>query len=188
MKGTIACCLRELVIEKFGKEAWEKTMEKSGLEKNTVFLAMDDVADEAVLSVVSNLCGVLGINLEQAADAFGEYWCTVYAPRIYKGFFLGARNSRDFLLRMDSVHELTTKTIKNATPPRFRYEDKDKDTLVMTYVSKRNLMPIFQGLVKGVGKHFGEELKLRALSSSQLEITFPSRVPADREALVGKGV
>jgi len=173
MKGTIVCCLREFVTEKFGKKVWETAIEKAGLGKNTIFLAMADVPDEVVLSVIANLCVLLDITLEQAADAFGEYWCTVYASGTYKSFFAGAHNSKDFLLGMDSVHEVTTKTMKNAKPPRFHYEEKGENIIVMTYVSERNLMPFLLGFIKGVGKYFGEELKLKTLSPNQIEIIFP---------------
>ena len=172
MKGTMICCMKEMVTEKFGIDAWRNTLEKSGLERNMVFLAMDDIPDAKVVEVISNLCNELNVTLDQAADVFGEYFATVYAPRVYGGFFIGVENAKDFLLRMNTVHEVTTKTIKNATPPMFYYEDKGK-SLIMTYESKRNLVPIFKGLVKGVGKYFKEELQVKSISPNRVEIIFP---------------
>lgn len=173
MKGTIACCLRDMVVEKFGAESWNNVIEKSGMNKHDMILVMDDLPDAKVMEVIGNTCKELKITLEQAADAFGEYWAVTYAPRIYKSFYMGAKNSKDFLKRLDSIHDITTKTMSNAAPPRFFYEDKEGGSLVMTYQSKRNLMPIFQGLIKGVGKYFNEDLKINLVAPDKVEIIFP---------------
>ena len=172
MKGTMVCCLKEMVTEKFGVEVWRNTLQKSGLDRDTVFLALDDIPDEKVVEVLSNLCKELNVSLDQAADVYGEYFATVYAPRVYGGFFIGVENAKGFLLKMNTIHEATTKMIKNATPPIFYYEDKGK-SLIITYESQRNLVPIFKGLIKGVGKYFKEELQLRSISPHRVEIIFP---------------
>jgi len=49
---------------------------------------------------------------------------------------------------------------------------KNDQTLVMTYKSSRELMLLFMGLVKGVGKHFNENLGL-SRQGNNLEIKFP---------------
>ena len=174
MKGTIVCCLRDMVVEKFGKEAWENALVASGLPKNTVILATEDVADEAAITVVGNLCKGLNITVDQAADAFGDFWMNSYAPRIYKNYFNDAHSAKEFLLKMDDVHIMVTKTIKNANPPRFTYEWTDPNTLLMTYNSKRNLVPFFKGLVKGVGSHYHEKLHISMRTPNQMEIKFPA--------------
>ena len=172
MKGTIVSCLKEMVVEKFGKAAWEASLEKSGLPKNMVFLATEDVDDAAALTVVGNLCKELGVTLEQAADAFGEYWMTVYAPKIYKDYFRNCPTAKDFLLKMNDVHATVTKTIKNARPPKFEYNSKSPNVLSMTYKSDRNLVPFFQGLVKGVAKYYNQSVTTRMSSPNTMEITF----------------
>ncbi len=79
------------------------------------------------------LCNVLGISLQQAADAFGEYWVCKFAPKTYPFYYKGINSAKEFLLNMDKVHELTTKNISGAMSPRFNYEWKDNKTLIMTY-------------------------------------------------------
>ncbi len=158
MKGVIPSCLGQLVVSKFGKDKWEAALKLAGLEKNSSFLATQDVPDAAVLKVVDSVCKVLNISLEQAADAFGEYWVCTYAPSIYKSYYQQAASAREFLLKMDEVHRLTTERIPNAHPPSFQYTWLDKKTLVMKYNSKRNLSVFMVGLVKGVGKYYKESL------------------------------
>ena len=160
MKGVIPSCLGHLVMNKFGKDKWEAALKLAGLEKRSPFLATEDVPDETVLKVVDSVCKVLNISLEQAADAFGEYWVCTYASDIYKSYYQRAASAREFLLKMDEVHRITTGSIPNAQPPRFEYTWAGDKTLIMKYKSKRNLSVFMIGLVKGVGKYYKENLQV----------------------------
>ena len=46
-------------------------------------------------------------------DDVGEYWVNVYAPKIYAAYYQGVKSAKDFLLKMDYIHQQTTKTIPN---------------------------------------------------------------------------
>lgn len=173
MKGVIARCLSDLVQEKFGKDKWEKILETSGLSPNTLFAVTADIPDEAVMNVLKNTCSVLGITHNQAADAFGDYWVNTYAPKIYKSYYAGKQSAREMLLKMDDVHTLVTKNIANAHPPRFEYEWSNDKTLVMHYKSSRGMIDFLVGLIKGVGRYFKEDLKVRKLGPDKVEVIFP---------------
>jgi len=173
MKGVIAKCLGDLVKEKFGKDKWGDALELSGLDRDSIFLATEDVDDIAVLKVVDSVCKVLNISFIQAADAFGDYWANVFTPKIYAPYYRGVNSAKEFLLNMDKVHVDTTKTIKNAHPPRFEYEWKDDKTLIMKYKSKRGLIDFMVGIIKGVGKYYKEDLKVTKLGTEKVEIIFP---------------
>jgi len=173
MKGVIAKCLGDLVKEKFGKDKWGDALERSGLDRASIFLATEDVDDIAVLKVVDSVCKVLNISLIQAADAFGDYWVNAFAPKIYAPYYRGVNSAKEFLLNMDKVHVDTTETIKNARPPRFEYEWKDSKTLIMKYKSPRGLIDFMVGLVKGVGKHYNEDLKVTKFGDDRVKIVFP---------------
>lgn len=43
----------------------------------------------------------------------------------------------------------------------------------MTYKSQRGLIDIFIGLIKGVGKHYGENLQVHKVAPNKVEIVFP---------------
>jgi hypothetical protein len=119
------------------------------------------------------VCSVLNISLVQAADAFGDYWSTVYAPKIYGAFYDTAKSAREFLLKMDDVHTIMTSTVSDAHPPRFEYEWKDDKTLIMKYKSRRGLIDFVVGLAKGVGKYYKEDLNATKLGDDRVKITFP---------------
>lgn len=172
MKGIIPICLSKLVIEKFGKDKWKEIMKASGLREDAIFLAHQDVDDSAVMTVLEKTCNVLGITLDQAADAFGEYWVSTFAKKVYKDYYKNITSAKEFLLNMDHVHKEATDTIENAHPPQFEYEEPADNILIMKYISQRGLIDIFIGLIKGVGKHFNEELEIEKLEANKAKITF----------------
>lgn len=172
MKGVIVMCLERLVKEKFGKDKWEASLEKAGLMKNSIFLAGQDIDDQIVMQVLKNTCEVIEITLQQAADAFGEYWVNSFAPKIYKDHYKGVTSAKQFLKKMDEVHKISTREIEGAQPPRFDYEEIDDTTMIMTYKSHRGLIDIMIGLIKGVGKYFHEQLKVNKLNENKVEIIF----------------
>ncbi len=172
MKGVIIKCLESLVCEKFGKEKWEEIVKRSTIDKFHMFIATEDVKDETALKILDNLCKVLNVSLQQAADAFGDYWVNVFAPKIYPIYFENSKSAKEFLLKMDQVHADSTKSIEGARPPRFEYEWINEKTLIMKYKSHRGLIDIMVGLIKGVGKYYKEELIVRKLDNERVEIIF----------------
>lgn len=174
MKGSIVQCLGELVKSNFGNDKWENSLEKAGFSKTSFFIPLQNVDDEKVIKIIDSLCKVTNISPAQATEAFGEYWVNVFAPKVYGSYFKGMNTSKELLLKMDSVHDSVTKNIENAHPPRFEYEWKDNRTMIMKYKSKRGLIDILIGLVKGVGKYYKEDLKVTKLSNDKLQIIFPN--------------
>jgi hypothetical protein len=65
-----------------------------------------------------------------------------------------------------------TQTMKDARPPRFDYLWIDDHTLEVTYKSHRHLLGVYMGLARGVGKRFGEPLKVFAVDSDRVRIEF----------------
>ncbi len=173
MKGVIPNCLGEFVKKKYGMKKWGDCLETAGLNRNTIFLLATDIDDNTVFRLVDSSCRVLDMSFIQFSDAFGDFWMNVYAPRIYRNYFTGANSAKEFLLKMDGVNVTITKNIQNALPPRFDYEWKDDNLLIMRYKSRRGLIDFVVGLVKGVGKHYREHLIVRRISDSAVEIIFP---------------
>jgi hypothetical protein len=173
MKGVIVVCLGDLIKEKFGKDKWVAILEDAGLPRTAFFLPTANLDDETVLKVVDSVCKVLNITLQQAADAFGDYWVNSYAPKVYKAYYRGKNSAKEFLLDMDKVHKSVTERIPDARPPRFDYESPNDKTLIMTYKSQRGLIDFFVGLIKGVGKHFNEKLAITNMGGNKVKVVFP---------------
>ena len=171
MKGTIIKCLEEMVSTKYGQERWKDVLAKCGMSPSTIFTTMAVVPDEDLLRLLEATAAVTGMTLDQARNAFGEFWSTTYAPSIYGAYFKKAKNARELLLNLDHIHVVMTKTA-GASPPRFRYEWRGDRVLVMHYDSPRGLVALMPGLIRGVGRYFRENLTV-AVKGNELHITFP---------------
>jgi len=172
MKGTIINCLEELVTRKFGDEEWTLALKIAGLPKSRIYSTFEDVPDSELHSLLKAVATAVDLPVEGVMEAFGEYWSTVYAPRVYSAYYVGPKNSRDLLLRLDDIHTVMTKSLKSARPPRFRYEWRGDKHLIMHYESNRGLVALMAGLVRGVGKYYGEYLNVSIVGNA-VHIRFP---------------
>jgi hypothetical protein len=171
MKGTIVKCLEELVTKKFGDAKWKESLKKAGIPESRRFATMEDVEDTEILAIMAGMSSVAFSSMDQTMEAFGEYWSSVYAPALYGVYFAKAKSTREMLLNLDQIHVSVTNTMKPAHPPRFRYEWKGDDTLIMHYNSNRQLVALMPGLVRGLGKYYKDNPKVR-LSGNAVEIKF----------------
>jgi len=172
MKGTILNCLEELVTQKFGDEQWRLSLKIAELPESRIYGTFEDVPDNEVHSLLKAVSAALGLPLDGVTEAFGDYWSTVYAPRVYEAYYAGAKSSRDLLLHLDNIHAVMTRSLKSARPPRFRYEWRGDKHLVMHYQSNRGLVALMAGLVRGVGKYYGEHLNVSTVGNA-VHIQFP---------------
>jgi hypothetical protein len=161
MKGTIVKCLEELVKAKGGGEVWKAILAKAGLPTHSIFPTTAVVPDGDVLKLVGATAEVLKVSVQDAMDAFGEYWSTTYAPGIYSTYFERAKTTREFLLKLDEIHVAMTKSMAGAAPPHFKYEDQGPKHLVMHYSSPRGLVALMPGLVRGIAKFYKEKVTVR---------------------------
>jgi len=171
MKGTIVKCMEELVTGKFGAATWKECLKKAGLPESKLYSTLEDVSDSEVMGLMKSIGVVAMLAPGQVMAAFGEYWSTVYAPRLYKSFFDAAKSTREFLTKLDGIHVSMTRSIKSAKPPRFTYEWQGDKHLVMHYQSDRGLVALMPGLIHGLGKYYKDNPSVR-LSGSAVHVDF----------------
>lgn len=172
MKGTIANCLKEMVVSRFGQSMWEEILTVSGQRADMIILATNDIDDNLILQIVENSCKILGHSIEDVADYFGEFWMNSYAPGVYKPYYGVNATAKDFFIKLDEIHSKVTRNIQNAKPPKFEYEWRNENELILTYISTRGLIDFVVGLAKGVGIYFNQKLAVRKISATKVEVIF----------------
>jgi len=180
MKGIINKGIQELVEMKFGTGAWEKVKSLAGC-KEPFFAITMDYPDEMTLVLVRAAADVSGLPVETVMIEYGKFIVPNTLKKNYPSYFaLAGSSPREFLLNMNRVHELATKSISNAVPPRFEYDELPDGRLLMHYHSERGLCAVLRGLILGVGILFGQELQISETACSQkgdphctIEVTFP---------------
>jgi hypothetical protein len=174
MKGVIASCLAELVKSKFGEHKWREILQQSGENPYMVIRVMSDIDDQTIFKLFENTCKVLDLSKEQAHDAFGDYWVNTFAPRMYGLYYERFKNAKEFIMGMDNIHDIVTRNMPNAHPPRFIIEEVDENTIIVNYQSTRNMIDFYIGLVKGIGTYFHTQIYIKKLSEKRVELIFSS--------------
>jgi len=172
MKGSIVKCVQSLVESKFSSATWKKILVGAGLPEESRFMDIQNVPDETVMALLKSAMKETGLGWPQLTDAFGEHWVVSFTQDVYAPYYNRAKTAKDFLLSMDQVHVAMTKSVPDAHPPRFEYEWKNEKTLVIHYNSTRGLVDLLPGLVKGVGKHYKENLQVQKLDEKRVQVVF----------------
>jgi hypothetical protein len=174
MKGSIANCLKEVVIQGYGTDKWEELRVASNLPR--VLLDSGNISDEQVITAFNMAPDVLGITWQKLMDAFAEHWTFNYASKLGYGFFLKKHKSaREAILDINRVHQMATANIKGATPPTFDFKWDNDNTLCVEYKSHRGLFDICLACLKALGKYYNEDLKITKAGNNKIRIEFAAQ-------------
>ncbi|XP_052101287.1 guanylate cyclase soluble subunit beta-2-like isoform X3 [Mytilus californianus] len=170
MYGQIHLCVRELVLEKFGQEAWDKIIEQSDLNDEHDFMVFHKYSDECTFGLIGAVCKVSGLPLADVLEVFGEYFLTYCMRHGYDKMLrtLGG-DFISFVQNLDSLHALLSMTYKNISAPSFRCERETDGSVTLHYYTIRpGLYPIVLGLVKAVARDlYHQAASVKFLSKSQ---------------------
>lgn len=155
MYGLVNKALQDFVTLNFGGSKWELIRSKAGV-KEPFFAGMESYPDEVTYRLAGATSEVLGISLDAALEAFGEYW-VVYTAQEGYGDMLKMCGStlKEFMLNLDSLHARIRLSFPDLKPPLLKCSDVEDRSLRLHYISDRpGLTPMVIGLIKGVGKRF----------------------------------
>ncbi len=180
MKGVINKGLQDLVESEFGVAFWERIKKLAGCDE-PYFEANSDYPDKITLDLVSAAAEVTGRSTDSILVEFGKFWLPntgrATYPTLYK---LAGTTPREFLRNLNRIHETVARNVPNASPPNFVCEDLPDGRIRMHYKSKRELCPVFKGLILGVGILFDQKLEVQEVdctrkggSKCTMEISFP---------------
>lgn len=161
MYGLVNAAVKELVLARFGEEAWRKIAERAQLSTDT-FSRMEAYPDAVTFGMVGAASEVLGLTPDAVMEAFGEFW-VLYTGREGYGhlFTMGGDSLREFLLNLDELHSRVGQNFSQLRPPSFQFEERSDGGLRMHYLSEREgLCPMVRGLLRGLSQHFHTPLEL----------------------------
>ncbi len=90
----------------------------------------------------------------------------VYVSNVYAAYYSGVKTTRELLLNFDHIHEVTTKSIKFAWPPRASATWQGEKDLIMHYESGHGLVALMSGLIRGAGKYYEENLTVNVVGNA----------------------
>jgi hypothetical protein len=180
MYGLVNKAVVDLVVSKFGQDAWDSIKKKAEVDVD-VFVSMDAYPDDLTYRLVGAASEVLKIPAEKVLEAFGEYWVLYTAQEGYGPMLdAGGKTLHEFLANLDALHARVALTMPQLRPPRFRLVPVDDSTSLLEYHSPREgLAPMVVGLLKGLSIRFETPIDVSYTSrEDHVEFTIKTTQPS----------
>ena len=171
MYGLVNKAVEGLICELYDRDTWDKIKEKAGLEELDFFNSMEAYSDDITYNLVGAASEILELTPEEILFAFGEHWVTYTAKEGYGDLLSMAGNTLpEFLSNLNNLHVRVGMSFPELKPPSFEVKDLTNNSLVLHYISKRDgLAPMIGGLIFGLGKRFGIDVKTTQITSKNNE-------------------
>ena len=166
--------MKDVLAARAGEKSLKNILLYSGI---TEISSVDspEAAPKSVLGMLEKLCRRLNIPLEETAEVYGEHWFKHYIPKITPYLGTDVNDSRSFLLKLNEIH--SSVSTQDSTNQFFCYDWKDRDTLIMSFsgLDEWDNLPayLFKGMISGVAKFYGEDVRLFTGPSNTFIIIFP---------------
>lgn len=167
MYGLINSSLQDMVVTHFGEERWKEVHKHSGVAEDS-YLTMHRYDDESTYQLVGAAAEVLEAPIDTCMEMFGKHWVEAIAAKNFAPLMEATGNDTvGFLHNLNNLHDRIASTFLDYVPPQFRVEDIDKNAgqyFVHYYSERKGLTAFVTGLLGGLADHFGDKLKIVAVS------------------------
>jgi hypothetical protein len=164
MYGLVNKAIKDLVVTNYGEETWMEIASRAGFEESE-FVGLQSYPDKLTYDLVHHAAAVLKADAPVILEAFGEYWITYTAEEGYGELMeLSGNNFSEFLSNLDMLHARMSNMMPHLAPPQFTTRNVKSNSLELEYRSERaGLTPMLFGLIKGLGKRFGLNCRIKQL-------------------------
>lgn len=156
MMGLIFGELKKYVEQKVGADAWKLLLKESGVGIK-MYQGTQAYPDQEALALVAAACKTTGKPAAAILDDFGEF----IVPALQaagKEMIHPEWKLLDLLQNTEStMHTLVRARIPGSAPPALQIQRSSPSEVLITYTSARKLCPMIPGIVRGLGKSFGEK-------------------------------
>ena len=169
MYGMVNRAVRDMVLARFGTEAWDRIHTKAAAPAE--FEKMQGYDDGVTYRLVGAASEVLEIPPETVMRTFGVYWVTETAEKGYGPLLaLWGSSFVAFLSNLDALHVRVAETFTSLKPPSFEVVEEGEGALTVFYRSHRaGLAPFVGGLIEGVGQRFNTKVVVELIRSRAVD-------------------
>jgi hypothetical protein len=166
MYGIVNKAIEELVTDKFGAQVWNAVKMKSGI-KVDFFLSNEAYDDEITYQLANAASSVLGIELKEVLNLFGEWWIMHTCKEKYGAMMnAGGSSLRAFILNLPRFHDRAFLMYPKLAPPEFKTIELDEHHIMLHYFSNREgLQEFVRGLLQGLAKFFDDPVTIELVES-----------------------
>jgi hypothetical protein len=161
MYGLIHAAIQQLVVDRFGQEAWQQVMTQSKTPADA-FMSTRSYDDSVTYGLVGAVAELAEVSTEECLELFGQFWLAEFAPQSYDMLLSAAGSTLfEFLDNLNALHDRISTTFVGYGPPSFRVEKLTEAEAIVHYRSGRSgLVPFVLGLIKGMQDRFDVEIQV----------------------------
>jgi hypothetical protein len=162
MHGIIFGELKKLVDARQGGDTWRRLLKESGLESK-VYMPVTEYPDEEAVAIVGALSKLSGKSVRALFEEFGEF----IAPdllALYRHMVKPEWRTLELLENTEhTIHRVVRIRNPGARPPELKCV-RDGDEVLIAYGSARRMCGVAVGIVRGVARHYEENISIHELS------------------------
>jgi len=156
MHGIVLKSLKDFVVDTYDTETWRAIQAEAGVP-GKLYVPVSEYTDEETLALVAAASELSG---EDEADLLYEFGRYAVGPLVetYGVHVDGEWTGLDLLANTETyIHRaLRAKQLSEFTPPKLQSKRLGEDAVVVRYGSDRGLCMLAEGIIDGVGEHYGE--------------------------------
>lgn len=160
MKGMIFTEFLEMVETRFGPAMADRIIQAAQLPSGGAYTAVGTYDHGEIWRLAAELSKATELSIPDLLREFGEHLfgrLAIGFPR----FFQGVSCAFDFLENLNGmIHVEVRKLYADAELPRFEVSERNGARMVMLYRSRRHFADLAEGLFRGCGRHFGEQIQI----------------------------
>jgi len=170
MYGLVNQAVADLVATEWDDATWNAIRARAGIDEDR-FIATHRYDDQVTYRLVEAASEVLGVDTQKILEAFGRHWILFTGAKGWGPTLDAAGDTLlEVLQNLDALHSRVSITMPGAQMPSFDVEQRDDNTLLVQYLSRRpGLAPMAVGLLQGLGERLGDPHEVAEVSASVSE-------------------
>ncbi|HEV3010893.1 MAG TPA: heme NO-binding domain-containing protein [Burkholderiales bacterium] len=159
MNGIVFLEIGKFARSRLGEHAWREVVRLAGVPSR-IYYRVADYPDQEAAALVSALAAALNEPLSTVLENLGEF-ITPDLLRMARSWIKPEWKTLDLIANTEAtIHETLRAEGSQTNPPRLRCERTAPDEVVVTYDSPRRLCSLARGIVRGVARHYAEQVAI----------------------------
>lgn len=172
MHGVFIVGLKDMIINRFDESFWDEILDEAGFEPDYYPISNQEISDDKALTLIKAAVKKLNMGEKNFGEAFGNYWIKTFAREKYFAFFDAFKSSKGFIDYLSEMHSKLSANLTHKKPPVFEIKWENHHTVLINYVSDRNLIHIAVGLLKALGDFYNEDISVYRVAANQIKVFY----------------
>lgn len=159
MQAIIFAELKKYAEARLGADTWRPLLREAGVTRH-VYPPGPDYPDAEAGAIVTAASKKTGLEPDAILQDFGEFIASDLV-RLYRHLIEPSWRSLDLLEHTEeTIHKAVRRDNPGAQPPPLKCVRKSPDEAIVYYASARRMCGVAKGIIRGLGRHYGERLSL----------------------------